>query len=67
MEKMGAFIASLNLREVYLLPYHNIASDKYTRLGKVYQLADLQSLSHEKMDEASQKLKMFGLNVQIGG
>lgn len=67
IEEMGAFIRSLNLSDVFLLPYHNIAIDKYTRLGKTYQLADLQTLSHKQIDEVSQKLKVFGLNVQIGG
>lgn len=67
IEKIGAFISSLSLREVFLLPYHNIAIDKYTRLGKTYQLADLQSPSPGKLDEVSQQLKGFGLNVQIGG
>ncbi|SMC89647.1 trans-4-hydroxy-L-proline dehydratase activase [Sporomusa malonica] len=67
IEKTGEFLSSLHLKDVFLLPYHNIAIDKYTRLGKMYQLADLQPLSHKQMNELSQKLKEFGLNVQIGG
>jgi len=67
IEKTGAFISSLNLRDVFLLPYHNIAIDKYTRLGKTYQLSALQPRSDKQMDEVSQKLKVFGLNVKVGG
>ncbi len=67
IEKTGEFLSSLHLNDVFLLPYHNIAIDKYTRLGKTYQLSDLQPLSHKQMNEISQKLKEFGLNVQIGG
>lgn len=65
--KTGAFVASLNLRDVYLLPYHNMAIDKYTRLGKAYQLPDVQPLADIQVNEISQKLKAFGLNVNIGG
>ncbi|WP_425060212.1 Choline trimethylamine-lyase activating enzyme [Sporomusa carbonis] len=65
--KTGAFVASLNLRDVYLLPYHNMAIDKYTRLGKAYQLPDVQPLADKQVNEISQKLRAFGLNVNIGG
>ncbi|HWR42608.1 trans-4-hydroxy-L-proline dehydratase activase [Sporomusa sp.] len=67
IKKTGELLSSLHLKDVFLLPYHNIAIDKYTRLGKMYQLADLQPLLHKQMNEISQKLKEFGLNVQIGG
>lgn len=67
IEKTGAFISSLNLRDVFLLPYHTIAMDKYTRLGKIYQLSALQPHSDKQMEDVSQKLKAFGLNVKVGG
>lgn len=63
----GSFLASLNLRDVYLLPYHNIAIDKYARLGKSYPLPDLPSLVAEQLDGVSQMLKAFGLHINIGG
>lgn len=67
IKKTGEFLSSLNLREVYLLPYHNIAMDKYARLGKTYQLAALQPLSNQQMDGVSETLKSFGLHVKVGG
>ncbi len=63
----GEFISSLKLRTVNILPYHNIASDKYLRLGEENRLIDLNPPSENWMKDISEKLKGFGLNVRIGG
>ncbi|GBG57677.1 glycyl-radical enzyme activating protein [Sporomusaceae bacterium FL31] len=65
--KTGAFVASLNLRNVSLLPYHHIAADKYARLGKPYLLPNIQPPEDEKLAELSRKLTTLGLTVKIGG
>ncbi|WP_211285091.1 glycyl-radical enzyme activating protein [Sporomusa acidovorans] len=67
LKSMGELLTSLNLRDVYLLPYHNIAMGKYDRLGKPYPLADLPSLADQQMDAVTQILKAFGLHINIGG
>ncbi len=67
IKAMGAFLSSLHLKEVFLLPYHNIAADKYRRLGKTYRLEDLQPLTNKQMDELSQVLVPFGIKAKIGG
>lgn len=67
IKALGEFLSSLNLRDVYLLPYHNIAIDKYARLGKTYHLPDLASLSPSQMDHAAQSLKAFSLHIDMGG
>ena len=64
---IGEFLSSLNLQDVYLLPYHNIAIDKYARLGKPYPLPNLASLSDSQMDNVTQILKAFNLHINIGG
>ena len=67
LRKTGELLASWNLREVYLLPYHNIATDKYARLGRTYRLPGLRPLAAQQMDEAAQIVKSFGLDVKVGG
>lgn len=67
IEKLGAFVSSLQLQHVNLLPYHNIAITKYGRLGKTYQLAELQNASPQCLEDISQRLTAFGLQVKIGG
>ncbi|QJW45801.1 glycyl-radical enzyme activating protein [bacterium BFN5] len=65
--KTGAFVQSLNLRNVSLLPYHHIAADKYARLGKPYLLPHTQPPADEKLAELAGKLAALGLTVKIGG
>lgn len=67
IKQTGAFIAALNLRDVFLLPYHNIAMDKYTRLDRTYRLQDIRPLSNTQANAIAQRLKAFGLNVKVGG
>ncbi|MGL5514047.1 MAG: hypothetical protein ACRDBM_12530, partial [Sporomusa sp.] len=67
IEKLGAFVSALQLQHVDLLPYHNIAMTKYGRLGKTYQLAELQNASPERMEYIVKRLTTFGLQVKIGG
>lgn len=64
---MGAFLSSLQIRDVFLLPYHGIAANKYIRLGRDYQLSALGSPSSKQMKAMQLGLQTFGLNVQIGG
>lgn len=67
IKAMGAFLAALHLSEVFLLPYHHIAADKYRRLGRTYRLDGLQPPSSKQMAEVSQGLAAFGITAKIGG
>ncbi|HML33459.1 trans-4-hydroxy-L-proline dehydratase activase [Sporomusa sphaeroides] len=67
IKDLGDFLSSLNLRDVYLLPYHNIAIDKYARLGKTYPLPELASLSDKQMDNVIEILKASSLHINKGG
>ncbi|MFZ5968314.1 MAG: glycyl-radical enzyme activating protein [Bacillota bacterium] len=67
IQRTGEVLSSLNLRDVYLLPYHKIAMDKYERLGKSYRLPLLPPPSNKDLDEICRKLKDHGLHVKIGG
>lgn len=67
IREIGAFVRSLNVENLFLLPYHNIAAHKYSRLGKPYLLDQLQPVPEEKMEELRQKLIPYGIKVKIGG
>ncbi|MPN40590.1 Pyruvate formate-lyase 1-activating enzyme [bioreactor metagenome] len=68
LEETGKFLSALNgIEQINLLPYHNIAMEKYKRLGSEYSLADIKTPSDDRMDEIAQKLKAFGFKVKIGG
>lgn len=40
-----------NIKKIELLPYHNMAIDKYEKLGIPYSLKDTKSLTIEKLEE----------------
>lgn len=65
---IGEFVASLKpVPEIHCLPYHKAGVDKYSRLGLVYRLPDLDPPDNERMGEIVSKLEQFGLKVKIGG
>jgi pyruvate formate lyase activating enzyme len=67
IENIGKFLADLkSIRQVDILPYHQMAAEKYCRLKKEYQL-DTNPPSTERMDQIAAILKGYGLLVTIGG
>jgi pyruvate formate lyase activating enzyme len=68
LRQIGAFAAALlHLLWVDLLPYHSMSGDKYERLGVTYPLPEIRPPSAEKVAEAAQMLRDFGLEVRVGG
>ncbi len=68
LEETMAFLASLEkIRFVDLLPYHNIARDKYQRMGHEYALEAVETPSDERMQALAAKFEQAGFRVKIGG
>ena len=68
LEAIGRFLSGIRgIEQVNILPYHNIAKEKYKRLNKEYSLSDLKAPSQEKMEEIAEKLTTYGFKVKIGG
>jgi pyruvate formate lyase activating enzyme len=57
----------LGLCDINLLPYHRIGTDKYWRLGRPYQLADLQPPSAEAMENIRRAFADAGIEASVGG
>ncbi|MBU5677932.1 glycyl-radical enzyme activating protein [Alkaliphilus sp. MSJ-5] len=64
---IGRLMNMLKLADISILPYHNIATDKYRKLGKTYDLSNIKTPSDQYMNKIASKLKNFGLNVKVGG
>ena len=66
--EMAEILASLpSLMQVDLLPYHYIASHKYTRLGMEYKMKGIKEPSRIEVEKALDFFKDRGFKVTIGG
>lgn len=65
---IAAFAKSLpGVREMHLLPYHRIGSDKYAGLERTYTMAHISPPPKEQMQRLLAVVERAGLIGQIGG
>ena len=65
---IAEFAVSLKtVKEMHLLPYHRIGSDKYAGLGRIYTMAHIQPPDRETMQRLLDVVNRTGLCGQIGG
>jgi pyruvate formate lyase activating enzyme len=67
VKAIGAFLASLPLTRVDVLPYHRAGLAKYHRLHRPYALPDTQPPASGAVEHASRILEGCGLIVRPGG
>ena len=66
--EIARFAASLpNVRQIHLLPYHRLGTDKYAGLGRTYTLAELTPPDDGKMAALQRAAEAAGIQCQIGG
>jgi len=64
---VAGFLLPLRLRNIDLLPYHRIASAKYSRLGLTYHMGDTAPPTEEHLQAIAARLRRDGFHVQVGG
>ncbi len=72
LSAVAALLAGLGVRDVHLMPFHQLGKEKYRRLGMRYALAEQASLMGAPNGGAAicgarAVLESAGLAVQIGG
>ena len=68
IQRTGAFVSSLpGIKKISLLPFHNAASGKYTRLGVHCYSSEIQIPTRREINDLADHLGNFGLQVKIGG
>lgn len=67
IDALSEFLSPLGLREIDLLPFHRIASDKYHRLHLSYELEGVDPPTAGQMETIAARLRRDGLSVRIGG
>ncbi|MBQ4486746.1 MAG: radical SAM protein [Oscillospiraceae bacterium] len=61
------FTADKDIKEVHLLPYHTLGMEKYTALGKEYELECKEALDAQTLEKYLPLGKELGITVRIGG
>ena len=68
IRSIAEFAKSLDgVREMHLLPYHRIGSDKYAGLGRTYTMAHISPPKKEQMEKLLAVVNETGLIGKIGG
>lgn len=69
IDQTAKFISGLAgaVKEVHLLPYHNIAKHKYQKLGKENGFENLKEPDRESLLNAIAKFNEYGIKASIGG
>lgn len=60
-------LENLNIKRIYLLPYHDIAQHKYKKLGLIYPSEKMKKPSEEKLNTIKEMFERKGFIVKIGG
>ncbi|WP_215700710.1 glycyl-radical enzyme activating protein [Clostridium sp. MCC353] len=67
MEGFALFGRELGIREIHLLPFHQMGEEKYERLQKQYLMKDEPPLHKEDLMKYAGYLESRGFQVEIGG
>ena len=68
LERIARLAASLpGLKQIALLPYHRVGSQKYARLGREIPLPGITPPTSEQLEAAISCFRVHGLSVQVGG
>jgi len=68
IRSIAEFARSLDgVKEMHLLPYHRIGSDKYAGLGRAYTMAHVSPPTREQMEALLEVVNATGLMGSIGG
>jgi pyruvate formate lyase activating enzyme len=66
LTRVADFAAEIGAKKISLLPYHNLGSSKYPKLGRTYPLEDVPLLAEETVKEVKSRLEAIGPMVEIG-
>ncbi len=68
IRQTAAFIAELNTKpkHIQILPYHNIASRKYEKLGAVYDPGSMSEPAKETQEKVLSIFDHYGIPAEIG-
>ncbi len=67
IEKAIGILKNINVSNINILPYHNISTHKYRKLGIGYEESGMKVPSNARMEEIKKRLENNGYKVVVGG
>ena len=72
LRMLAAFLQDTAVREIHLMPFHQLGKDKYKRLGRAYALPDKKALRQSaedttELEQWKRYLEQKGFRVETGG
>ncbi len=64
---IAQFAKKIGAKEMHLLPYHRIGSDKYAGLGRRYEMSHISPPTKEEMQRLLDTANSVGIKTLIGG
>jgi len=64
IQQTADFASTLHIEKVSILPYHELGSDKYLKLGRKYLMQKAVSPSSENCQTATRIFESYGLKVE---
>ncbi|MGB4985801.1 MAG: glycyl-radical enzyme activating protein [Erysipelotrichaceae bacterium] len=61
------YVSKLRFKEIHLLPFHNLAKNKYQSLGLVYNYGDIECISKSSIEHYKLLEEELGIKIKIGG
>jgi pyruvate formate lyase activating enzyme len=67
-ERMMKYLVSLEkIKEVHILPFHQLGSSKYRQAGTDYKMEQVEECSAEQAEQYAEICRSYGFVVNIGG
>ncbi|MHB1315935.1 MAG: glycyl-radical enzyme activating protein [Christensenellales bacterium] len=67
MRRISAKLGELGVKNVNLLPFHQLGENKYLQLGRPYELRGVKALRPEDLNPYVPVFEAEGIHAQIGG
>lgn len=64
---IAAFARSIGVKEIHLLPYHRLGTDKYKALGREYLMGHVDLIPKERIATLQNVASSVGMICRIGG
>jgi pyruvate formate lyase activating enzyme len=66
IRKVCEFASDIGAEKISVLPYHDLGSSKYPKMGRVYQMEGTTPPTEEAVESVRETIESLGLEVEIG-